>query len=193
MPDDALRQELLARAAEDLRVRDELARGGTLSDGYDPAMEAVHRENAAWLARVLDAKGWPGASRVGAEGAEAAWLIAQHAIGEPAFQRRCLALLRDASARGEAPAWQMAYLEDRIRVFEGSPQRYGTQADVDSDGEPFPFPIEDEAGVDDRRREVGLPPLAVQLARLERLPPPRDRARYQRDYEAWLRRVGWRE
>jgi hypothetical protein len=26
-----------------------------------------------------------------------------------------------------------------------------------------------------------------------RLPLPRDRARFARDYEAWLRRVGWRQ
>jgi hypothetical protein len=35
--------------------------------------------------------------------------------------------------------------------------------------------------------------LADRLARAERVPPPRDRAEYQRRYEQWLREVGWRK
>ena len=32
------------------------------------------------------------------------------------------------------PAWQPAMLEDRIRVFEGRPQLYGTQLEPDEQG-----------------------------------------------------------
>jgi hypothetical protein len=42
------------------------------------------------------------------------------------------------SFRGDAPALQAAMLEDRIRAFEGRPQRYGTQFDWDANGEPSP-------------------------------------------------------
>ena len=38
----ALRDELLAMAEQDQRVRAELAADGSLSDGYDPTMQAVH-------------------------------------------------------------------------------------------------------------------------------------------------------
>jgi len=185
--------ELLAMAAEDRRVGDELAAEGTLFDGYHPRMEAVHRRNAARLKAVLDRQGWPGASLVGAEAAEAAWLVAQHAIGEPDFQRRCLRLLQEAAARGEVPAWQPAMLEDRVRMFEGRPQRYGTQLEPDDEGRFRPYPIEDPEHVEERRRRVGLEPLSVRLARAGRVPVPKDPARFERNYEAWLRRVGWRE
>ncbi|MGQ0751078.1 MAG: hypothetical protein ACT4PS_11130 [Betaproteobacteria bacterium] len=47
--------------------------------------------------------------------------------------------------------------------------------------------------VEARRREVGLEPLEDRLAREQPAPLPRDRARFARDYEAWLRRVGWRQ
>ena len=44
--DDALRHQLVAMAAEDARVRAELAATGELFRGYAPRMEDVHRRNA---------------------------------------------------------------------------------------------------------------------------------------------------
>lgn len=188
----SLRGHLLAMAAKDTRVRAELAAEGSLFDGYHPRMEAVHRRNAERLSALLGTDGWPGTSRVGDDGAEAAWLIAQHAIGEPELQRRCLHLLEDAAARGEVPAWQAAMLDDRIRMFEGRPQRYGTQLVPDEFGVPQPYTIEDPEHVEDRRRAVGLEPLSAVLARQKAEPLPQDRERFEREYEAWHKRVGWR-
>src|SRR5439155_1758694 len=67
-------------------------------------------------------------SLAGEDGAEAAWLLAQHADRDPAFQRRCLDLLAEAAARGEASWMHVAYLTDRVLLAEGKPQEYGTQA-----------------------------------------------------------------
>lgn len=162
-------------------------------------MREVHDANAARLRAILAQRGWPGEPQVGADGAKAAWLIAQHAIAQPAFQRAALVALREAVERGHAPPLQVALLDDRIRVSEGRPQRYGTQVDWDSDGELSPLPIEDPDGVDGRRRAVGLAPLHQELARLRRAAaeeserPPADWAARQREKETWLRTVGWRE
>ena len=49
------------------------------------------------------------------------------ADAEPEFQRRCLALLTEAVADGEADPGNLAYLTDRVLCAEGEPQRYGTQ------------------------------------------------------------------
>jgi hypothetical protein len=125
----ALRDELVGMAEEDQRVRAELAADGSLFDGYHPVMQAVHDKNAARLTEIIDLHGWPGRSPVGEEGARAAWLILQHAIGHPDLQRKGLVLLQQAVAQGEVPALEAAMLEDRIRFFEGQPQRYGTQYD----------------------------------------------------------------
>lgn len=95
--------ELIALAAKDAAVRRRLGASGALFGGYHPEMEAVHAANAARLERILDAHGWPDVARFGEAAAEAAWLIAQHAIGLPAFQRRCLACVREAAACGTAP------------------------------------------------------------------------------------------
>lgn len=186
---DDLRRELVALATEDARVREELAADGSLFEGYHPRMEEVHRGNGLRLATILDEVGWPGRSVVGPEAAEAAWRIVQHAIGDPALQRRCLVLLQDAAARGEAPAWQPAMLEDRIRYFEGRPQIYGTQLEADDEGVLHPYQTEDPERVNERRRTVGLEALSDDLGRI---PPRADRARFDSEYRAWLRRVGWR-
>lgn len=190
-PDDALRRELLALAAEDRRVRAALEAAGELAGGYAPRMEAVHRHNAARLRAIVARHGWPGRALVGDDGADAAWLIVQHAIGEPALLRATLPVLWDAAARGDAPAWQAAMLEDRIRTFEGRPQRYGTQLHPDAEGWLRPHEIEDPAEVDARRAAVGLEPLAERLARAGR-EAVGDRARHEREYADWLRRAGWR-
>jgi len=65
--DGALADELLAMAAKDLRVREKLARDGSLFEGYDPTMRAVHERNADRLAEVIAAHGWPGPELVGAQ------------------------------------------------------------------------------------------------------------------------------
>ncbi len=190
-----LRDELLFMEEEDLRVRAELAADGSLFDGYHPRMEEVHRRNAARLRAIIDAHGWPGHHLAGADGAKAAWLIAQHAIGEPPFQRMCLVLLQNAAAAGDVPAWQAAYLEDRIRVFEGKPQRYATQFEIGEDGWPTPCEIEEPEKLDERRQAVGLESLAEQLnqAGWSEPPAPETRARREHEYQQWLRKVGWRE
>src|SRR5688500_12493537 len=82
---EALRRELLSLREEDMRVREQLSADGSLFEGYHPHMEAVHRHNAARLREIIGEYGWPGASLVGTDGAEAAWLIVQHAISEPEF------------------------------------------------------------------------------------------------------------
>ena len=164
--EDVLRNELLAMAAEDRRVRAELMADGSLSDGYHPRIEEAHRRNAARLTESIAGHGWPGRGLVGEDGAHAAWLVLQHAIGNPGLQRRGLQLLREALAAGEAPAGPAAYLEDRICFFEGRPQKYGTPYDGDESGELNPHPVEDPAGVDERRRAVGLGPLAENTRRV---------------------------
>src|SRR5262245_24565924 len=162
-------------------------------------MAEVHRRNAARLARIIEGHGWPGRSLVGEDGARAAWLVLQHAIGHPDLQRWGLVLLREAVARGEAPAAEAAVLEDRIAFFEGRPQRYGTQLDWDGQGRLSPHPIEDVAGVDERRRAGGLPTLEAILERArdgiaatgERAPT--DLAERKKRAEEWAGSVGWRD
>src|SRR6185369_15704088 len=158
----ALAAELTAMAAEDQRVRAELLAEGALFDGYQPRMAEVHHRNAVRLATIMSELGWPRRSLVGRTGADAAWLVLQHAIGDPPVMRHGLELLRTLSP-GEVDPIQVAMLEDRVRTFSGLPQIYGTQFDWDEQGEMQPRPIQDAARVDERRAAIGLPPLAEKL------------------------------
>ena len=198
---DAIRAELLEMGRGDLALLKDLARDGSLFRGYHPRVEALHQRHATRLAALIDAHGWPGRSRVGEEGARAAWLILQHAIRNPPLMRRGLTLLQGGASKGEVSPLDVAMLEDRIRTFEGRPQRYGTQFDWDEHGRLSPLRLEDPAGVDARRRAIGLGSLAKDLWRRRwavargRWPerPPAHWAVRQREMETWLRQVGWRD
>jgi hypothetical protein len=195
----SVRAELLAMAAEDLRVREELARSGALFEGYHPRMRAVHERNAGRLGAIMEAHGWPGRSFVGEDASAAAWLILQHAISNPSLQRRGLALICEAATTGGVSPIHVAMLEDRIRSNEGTGQRYGTQFDWDEAGLMSPLPIEDEPNVDKRRAEIGLTPLAEDIRRKRQLAlesgerPPQDWNARQAEIREWLRSTGWRE
>lgn len=197
---EELRNELIAMSEEDSRVRDALAEDGSLFGRYHPEMQEVHKRNAARLSVIIERHGWPGLSLAGEDGEEAAWRIVQHSIGDPRFQRRGLELIKAAASRGEAPLWQVAYLEDRIRSFEGRMQLYGTQYDWDERGEMSPFPeIEDPDRVDERRQVAGLIPLAENTRRMRegvarsKERPPEDLQKWRAEIDLWARSVGWRE
>jgi hypothetical protein len=187
-----LRDELLKMEECDQAVRAELAADGSLFEGYHPRMAALHRAHAARLRAIIAEFGWPTESLVGQDSAKAAWLVAQHSIGEPDFMRQCRALLDEASLRGEVPRWQFALIDDRIRVFEGRPQRFGSQLRAGPQGVE-PYPLEDPAKVEQWRREVGLPPLVEILARSGANPPPlpTNRAAADAKESAWRRETGW--
>ncbi len=195
---DTLVVELIAMAEEDQRVRAELLAEGVLFNGYQPRMAEVHHRNALRLASIMTEMGWPGRSVVGREAADAAWLVLQHAIGDPAVMRRGLELLRSLPP-GEVDPIQVAMLEDRVRTYSGLPQIYGTQFDWDERGEMQPRPIEDAADVDMRRSAIGLPPLAEKLRKIREMlgrdgvRMEADAAERRREIDAWERTVGWHD
>lgn len=165
--DDALRAELLEMERFDREVRAALvARGELHRPGYHPEMEAVHHRHNARMREIIEERGWPGHSLVGEDGCRAAGFIVQHAILDHDLQRRCLDLLAEAVAGGEAAPFMPALLTDRVRMDEGLPQIYGTQHVGTASGGIEPWPIAEPESVDQRRRAVGLPPFAENTARL---------------------------
>lgn len=168
---EPLRQELLARMAEDQRARQEFIKylqqhKGMLPEGgkdtMPPAVTTmceIDRRNTARMKEIVERYGWPGFALVGKDGEEAAWLLVQHADHDHAFQKRCLTLLTEAVHSGQAAAKHMAYLTDRVRVAEKQKQLYGTQFHYVGNRQEAD-PIEDEAHLDARRQAVGLPSMA---------------------------------
>lgn len=181
--------------AEDRRVRQELSESGELGGSYVPRMEAVHVRNATRLRELIAVHGWLNEAIAGRDGAEAAWIIVQHAIGEPEFQREMLHLLETCAKANDIPLWQPAYLEDRIAMYEGRSQRYGTQwIDDPRDGRIRPWELTEPDRVDQLRAEVGLGPLHPIPDRGPELPLEEQRKiiETRQWWERWLIARGWR-
>ena len=117
-------------------------------------IERVDTKTTEVMKAIVAKHGWPGTSLVGKTGAHAAWLLVQHSR-DLEFQQQCLEKLELAVAQGEAQPVEHAYLYDRVATSAGKPQRWGTQFDNGK-----PFPIEDAAHVDERRKAIGLPSMA---------------------------------
>lgn len=119
---------------------------------FDQASTALLRE-------IVAAHGWPVRSLGGEEGANAAWLLAQHS--PDVSWQEVLALL-SALPPGEVSPAHIAFLHDRLCLRKGRRQRYGTQ--VKPDGTPFAL---EPGDVDERRAAVGLEPLSLYLRQFE--------------------------
>lgn len=168
----ALRQKLLDRLKEDRRIRDEIPDDpAKITPEYVARLQAIDRANTKWMKKIIKKYGFPIKSLVCDDGVYAAFILVQHADLDREFQKSVLPLLEKAVRASEAPAFYFAYLTDRTLTGAGKPQRFGSQLTL-KDGEIVPLPIEDEAGLDRRRAELGLPPMAEYLKGQKTLVPP---------------------
>ena len=118
-------------------------------------VRAIDQTNLDYVKSVLPADGWFRKSRDGDQVGRDAWLIVQHAPDDRAFQRQVLAAMEPLVKIGEARGADYALLYDRLEMYEGRPQRYGSQATC-ADGGWALHAIEDPDQIDERRRSVGL-------------------------------------
>ena len=135
-----------------------------LTDIY--AQRRMFQEHADRLKEILTAYGWPSRALVGKDGIEALADVVMNADHDPRFQRECLSLMQEAWTKGEGDGPRLAALTDWVRVAEGLPQVYGTQADF-IDGRLQFHPIEATAQVDARRASMGMVPLREYKRQLE--------------------------
>jgi hypothetical protein len=171
--DESLEKALLDMESRAQAVRSELIAAGEINEAFHPRLDEINRSNSSRLRQIIAVFGWPGLTLVGSKGARAAWRIALYSHAEPDFMRQCRDLIDRASLANDAPRWQFAMIDDRIRVFEGRPQRYGTQLRHGPQGLE-PHPLENEAHINSMRTQAGLPLLGPILAqaRAQPAPPP---------------------
>jgi len=181
----------------DLKLRKQLIQERQLGNGYNETMEKLHLSNSKILEEIIDEIGFPTIDKVGAAASEAARLVVQHAISNPPFMKWCLSLLENAVVQNKAEAKSLAYLSDRIAVFEGKPQHYGTQFDWNENGTLSPQPYDDLNLVNERRKSIGLNSLEEQIAVIrkqaetEHQQAPKDFQKRKTEYDLWRRKVGW--
>lgn len=176
MEHPAIAHELIERQRHDLDVRQRLIIEGKLSRGYDPEMEEVHLDNARRLQAIIGQ------------------------ISLPSFMKRTLALMEEQQKTRTINAVNLAFLSDRIAMFENRPQSYGTQFVSDEQGRLVPYQLDSSIDqVNQRRQKLGLNTLDERLAELtaqanveqEKQPTAAERQSEQASYSAWRRKVGW--
>lgn len=133
--------------------------------GWDGAPEeaddllAVNEANVERLAEIVDGLvAWPGLRLVGADGTDAAWMLARHADRRNEERRAWLEPLGHAVASGDVDPRHLATLADRVAAVAGEPQPYGTIVTLADDGEAeFSLPVADAGRLDQRRLAIGMP------------------------------------
>ena len=163
--DKPLREQLKNMVREDQAVRYEYIKAwqtgdSSAADSLLRRMQYVDSVNLRQVTDILDSRGWVGRDVIG-DACEVFWVIIQHAGLEA--QGKYLPLFREAVARGELQAGAVAMMEDRVAVFEGRPQKYGSQLQRGEDGSYTPFELLDADKVDEWRAEVGMPPMSEYL------------------------------
>jgi len=124
-------------------------------------------------------------------------MVIQHSIGNPNFMKKSFALLKKAIDENRADPINLAYLADRIAVFEGKYQLYGTQFDWDEKGELSPNIFDEMEKVNQRRKEIGLNNMEEQIlimrnrVKNENQLPPADYEERKKKFNEWRKAVGW--
>lgn len=163
--DKPLRAQLQAIAQRDQDIRHEFLnayratpRNQTLIDSLARQMQRIDSVNQAEICHILDTRGCVGSDLVG-NASSVFWLVIQHAPVE--LQRRYFPLFVQAAQRGDLARENVAMMDDRIAMFEGRPQRYGTQI-----VEGKLYQLLDPTKVDLWRQEMGMQPLADYLRQM---------------------------
>lgn len=168
--DKPLRRKLLMIEKTDQEVRmiylsahnsiphDSIAEAEALKE-----MQRVDKINQEQICKILDSRGLVGKDKVG-NAVGVFWTVIQHADVET--QKKYLPLFIEGVQRGDITQEGVAMLEDRINMFEGKPQRYGSQIVEDEQGKPMLYQLLDASKVDEWRQEMGMEPLADYLKKM---------------------------
>jgi hypothetical protein len=149
------------RVRQEWRVLEQNAQATKVEkEALQQRWRAIDKENLAQLKDIIRACGWP----AGKEASHSAWLLAQHADSDIAFQRHARDLLEASAKSGVAAAADLAYLADRIAANEGRPQEYGTQFTQTDRCHMTMLPVDDIELVNRRRLAVGLQSLEAYAA-----------------------------
>lgn len=179
-----MRQDLQRIYEQDQQIRKSIIKVGMESDEAVPLfkqMRVLDSVNQVYVRQVLTTSGWPARSQVGEQAASTIFLVVQHS--NRALIAQQLPALRKLVKQGEASRTDAAMMEDRLRMFSGKKQRYGSQtADwVRKDGKLVVWPIQRPSRVNHYRLKLGFSTTveqnAAQLGALynpnERLPSPK--------------------
>ena len=145
-------------AAHNRQPHDSIAEAEALHE-----MQRVDKLNQEQICKILDSRGFVGSDKVG-DAVGTFWAVIQHS--DVNIQKKYLPLFQEAAQKGDIAKEGVAMMEDRINMFEGKPQRYGSQIEEDEHGNPRLYKLLDESKVDEWRSEMGMEPLKDYLRKM---------------------------
>lgn len=174
----------------DQEVRADFARivSGTASQeemiGYVLKMEHTDSVNLAEVSNILDTYGWP--KGLSEEANDAIFLVIDHSDLDT--MKKYIGLFRKAAQEGCLPEGDLAVMEDRMLMYTGKPQKYGTQAQtVTENGQnvTYLWPVEDPDNLDKLRASVGLSPIGsyLEMVKLEGVEIIYDKSKTVKDFK----------
>ena len=145
-------------AAHNRQPHDSIAEAEALHE-----MQRVDKVNQEQICKILDSRGLVGSDKVG-DAVGTFWAVIQHS--DVNIQKKYFPLFQEAAQKGDIAKEGVAMMEDRINMFEGKPQRYGSQIEEDEHGNPRLYQLLDESKVDEWRSEMGMEPLKDYLRKM---------------------------
>lgn len=155
VPYDSLKLVLEAVYDADQAIRQELlASWGTDVGKIFSRMRQIDSMNQLKVQTILSTYGWLPKTKVGEKASDAIFLVVQH--GGEELIRENLPALKKQAQKNEAKATHAAMMADRLLMYEGKKQIYGTQASGDTTGRGFVWPVNNPERVNQLRREAGF-------------------------------------
>jgi len=114
---------------------------------------------------IQQAGGYPGRTMVGQPLDQVAFLVIQHST-DAGVQEKYLPMVTEAAQKNELDKASVAVLTDQIKVQKKEKQLYGTQIQVNNQGQKELYPVEDAGNLDQRRKAMDLEPIATYLRKM---------------------------
>lgn len=156
---DSLRIVLEEMVYKDQNIRriliDSVGLNSPHAGTYIKQMQNVDADNQVKLNVILDQYGWIEQSKIGKKAAEAFFYIVQHS--DKALMEKWFPEFKRLASIGEADKTACAMMEDRLLMWKGKKQIYGSQAATFREDKKLAvWPIEDPKNVNKRRKEMGF-------------------------------------
>jgi len=153
-----LRAELEDMYLSDQGIRERVATMTSFDGTIVAEMNRTDSLNQLRLGQFLAAYGWLPRSKIGDQAADGIFYVIQH--GPVEVMEQYLEDLQGLASQREADPTHAALMEDRILMYRGKRQRFGTQArsrlTADGQTEYYIWPIEDIEMVNERRAAAGF-------------------------------------
>lgn len=144
--DQSIRKKYMEKIKANERIESNLYR----------EMNRIDSSNQVWVINKLQKHGWPEKNKIGENAARAVFLVIQHA--ELSTIETYYPQLQALADRDEANPVHAAMMLDRMLMYQGKKQVYGTQASgtLREDGTWVIWPVEDPDNINIRRKQVGF-------------------------------------